>query len=77
MRQLLSPLLWILRLLVFIGLFGLAIKNSGPMELRFYFDQMWVAPVSAVVLISFALGVLLGLSAVAGQWLRHAKRRDS
>jgi uncharacterized integral membrane protein len=69
LRRLLSPVVWMVRLVVFVGLFGLAIKNSGPVELRFYFEQLWVAPVSAVVLISFAIGVLVGLTAVAGRWL--------
>ncbi len=71
MNQLLSLLVWILRLVVFIALFGLAIKNSGPMELRFYFDQVWQAPVSVVLLTSFALGVMLGLTAVVGLWVRR------
>jgi hypothetical protein len=31
----LKLLVWLLRIAVFIGLFGLAIKNSGPMELAF------------------------------------------
>lgn len=71
MDRLLSLLAWVVRLSVFIALFGLAIKNSGPMELRFYFDQVWQAPVSVVVLTSFALGVLLGLTAVVGIWIRR------
>lgn len=71
MDRLLSLLAWVFRLLVFVALFGLAIKNSGPMELRFYFNQVWQAPVSVVLLGSFALGVLLGLSAVVGIWVRR------
>jgi hypothetical protein len=39
----------------FIGLFGLAIKNSGPMELRFFLDQAWTAPISVVILAVFAI----------------------
>lgn len=71
MHRFLSLLAWVLRFLIFIALFGLAIKNSGPMELRFYFDQVWQAPVSVVLLLSFALGVLLGLTAVLGIWIRY------
>ena len=50
MTFLIKLLVWLLRILVFIGLFGLAIKNSGPMELRFFLDQSWTAPVSVVSL---------------------------
>lgn len=71
MNRVLTLLIWVLRLLVFIALFGLAVKNSGPMELRFYFDQAWTAPVSVVVLASFALGILIGLTAVVGLLIRR------
>lgn len=71
MNRVLTLLIWVLRLLVFIALFGLAVKNSGPMELRFFFDQAWTAPVSVVVLASFALGVLLGLTAMVGLLVRR------
>jgi hypothetical protein len=47
MTTLFKLFVWLLRIVVFVGLFGLAIKNSGPMELRFFLDQAWTAPVSA------------------------------
>ncbi len=73
-RSLLRPVVWALRIVVFIALFGLAIKNSGPMELRFYFDQVLLAPVSVVLLASFALGALIGLTAVVGMRARRDRR---
>jgi len=73
-RSLLRPLVWALRIVVFVALFGLAIKNSGPMELRFYFDQIWHAPVSVVLLASFTLGALIGLTAVVGLRARRDRR---
>ncbi len=73
MIRFLTPLLWVLRIVVFIVLFGLAIKNSGPMELRFYFDQVWHAPVSVVVLASFSVGILVGLTAIVGLLVRRNK----
>jgi uncharacterized integral membrane protein len=76
MNTLLRILVWLLRIVVFFGLFGLAIKNSGPMELRFFLDQAWTAPVSVVVLVVFAIGVAVGLTAALGVFLRpHRKSR--
>ena len=74
---LLRLIVWLLRIAVFIALFGLAIKNSGPMELRFFLDQSWTAPVSVVILAVFALGVAIGLSAALGVFLRPSRRRQS
>jgi uncharacterized integral membrane protein len=57
-------LIWIIRISVFIALFGLAIKNSNTVELRFFFAQAWQVPLSLVVLIAFVVGVGVGLTAV-------------
>ena len=66
--------LWLLRALLFIGLLGLAIKNSGAMELRFFFDRSWQLPISVVVLASFAAGLVVGLGAFAGRrWRRKSQ----
>jgi uncharacterized integral membrane protein len=69
-------LVWLLRIVVFIGLFGLAIKNSGPMELRFFLDQAWTAPISVVILAVFAIGVAVGLTAALGVFL-HPHRKST
>ncbi len=53
---------WIVRIFVFILLFGLAIKNSTTVDLRFFFDQAWTMPLSLVILIAFAVGVTVGLT---------------
>ncbi len=55
-------LVWLLRIVVFIALFGLAIKNSGLVELRFYFGNLWLSPLSLVILGSFVAGVVLGIT---------------
>jgi uncharacterized integral membrane protein len=77
-NRLLTPLIWLLRLAAFIALFGLALKNGDSIQLRFYFDQVWQAPVSVVLLVCFSLGVLLGLTVVAGHWFvrKAADRSD-
>jgi uncharacterized integral membrane protein len=66
-------LLWLLRGIVFIGLFGLAVKNSGPVDLRFYLDNVWQAPLSLVILATFAAGVAIGLTAMLGTLVRQGR----
>jgi uncharacterized integral membrane protein len=73
---LLKLLVWLLRIVVFVGLFGLAIKNSGPMELRFFLDHSWTAPISVVILAVFAIGVGVGLTAALGVFLRPQRTQD-
>jgi len=74
MALLLRIVVWLLRIAIFIGLFGLALKNSGPVELRFFLDQAWTAPVSVVVLAVFAAGVAVGLTAALGVFLKPRDR---
>ncbi len=74
-------LVWLLRGIVFVALFGLAIKNDGAVELRFYFDNAWQLPLSLVVLMAFFAGAVVGLSATLGtlakQWREmNALRRQ-
>ncbi len=57
-------LVWLLRIVLFIALFGLAIKNSDTVELRFFFDHSVQAPLSFILLAAFAAGVVLGLTAI-------------
>ena len=76
MTTLLKLLVWLLRIAVFIGQFGLAIKNSGPMELRFFLDQSWTAPISVVILAVFAIGVGVGLPAALVGFLRPQRTSD-
>ena len=72
-------LLWLLRGVLFVALFGLAIKNDRPVELRFYFDNAWPIPLSLVILAAFAAGVVLGLTAafttLARQWRELGRMR--
>jgi putative membrane protein len=76
-NRLLTPLIWLLRLAVFFALFGLALKNGDSVQLRFYFDQVWQAPMSVVLLLSFSLGVILGLTVAIGHWFsRKATDRN-
>jgi uncharacterized integral membrane protein len=75
-------LVWLVRGIVFVAVFGLAVKNSGPVDLRFYLDSAWQAPLSVVILAAFAAGVAVGLTAAVvmiwrqGRELRRLRGRD-
>ncbi|HQT26907.1 MAG TPA: LapA family protein [Burkholderiales bacterium] len=56
-------LLWILRLTLFLLLFGFALKNNEPTALRYYLGYQWQAPLSLLLLVFFTLGVGTGLMA--------------
>jgi uncharacterized integral membrane protein len=64
---------WLMRLVVFLAILWLAIKNSDPVDLHFYLDNTWQAPLSAVILLSFVAGIIIGL-AVASFMLIRQKR---
>lgn len=68
-----KSLIWILRFVVFFALFGLAVKNSATVDLRFYFDRHIDAPLSLVVLGVFVLGVVVGISAATATLLRQRR----
>jgi uncharacterized integral membrane protein len=74
---LLKLFLWLLRAVVFVVLFGLTLKNSEPMELRFFFNHLWTAPVAVVILVVFVIGVVIGLTAAFGIFNRPRRSEIS
>ena len=56
----LRHLSWIFRALLFVALFLFALKNTDPVTLRFYSDQILQLPLVLVMLVFFVLGALLG-----------------
>ncbi len=68
-----NALLWLLRGILFVILLGLAIKNGGDVELRFFFDTHWQAPLSLVLLTALACGIVLGLLALLPRIIRQRR----
>lgn len=66
-------LVWLVRGIVFVALFGLAVKNSEPVDLRFYLDSVWQAPLSVVILVTFVAGVAVGLTATLTVLVRQRR----
>jgi putative membrane protein len=61
-------------LLLFIFLLGIALKNNSPVELHYYLGYTWRAPLSLLMLITFSLGVLLGIVACISSLIRQRRR---
>lgn len=66
-------LVWSLRIIIFIMLFGLAIKNSGLVVLRLYFDNTWQVALSLVILSSFIAGTVVGITAGLATMIRQRR----
>jgi lipopolysaccharide assembly protein A len=56
-------LTWTLRIILFLALFLLALKNTDTVTLRLYFEQVWQAPLILVLLVFFAAGAVVGVLA--------------
>ncbi|MBK6630769.1 MAG: LapA family protein [Betaproteobacteria bacterium] len=64
---------WLLRAALFIVLLGFAVKNSSMVTLRFFFDVAWTLPLVTVMLIFFAAGAVVGLTAALGTFFRQRR----
>lgn len=56
-------LVWSLRIILFLLLLAFLSRNSGAVNLSFFFGSQWTIPLSLVMLIFFAAGALLGSTA--------------
>lgn len=66
-------LMWLLRLLLFFLLFGFAVKNDHLAKLYFFFGSEWQLPLVFIILIAFAAGALLGVTATFASLLRQRR----
>ena len=65
---------WFLKVLLFLLLLGFAVKNTDLVVVRYYLGQEWRAPLVFVLLVTFALGVALGILASASYVFRQRRR---
>lgn len=56
-------LIWLIRLLLFLVLFGFALKNDEVVVLNFFFGAQWQVPLVLVILFFVVIGVLIGMTA--------------
>jgi len=66
-------LAWTLRIILFLALFLLALKNTDSVSLRLYFDQVWQAPLILLLLVFFAAGAALGVLATLATVFRQRR----
>src|SRR3990172_1247567 len=66
-------LAWILRFILFLALFVLALKNTETVNLHLYFDQVWPAPLILVLLVFFAAGAVMGVLATLATLFRQRR----
>ncbi len=52
-------LMWLLRLVLFFLLLGLAIKNNQPVTFHYFFQVQWQTTLVMLLLIFFMLGVVV------------------
>lgn len=66
-------LIWLLRAALFVVLLGFAVKNSSTVTLHFFFDSAWQLPLVAIMLIFFAAGAAVGVTAALASFLRQRR----
>jgi uncharacterized integral membrane protein len=64
-------LVWFIRLVLFILLFGFAVKNDHRVDLHFFLENKWHFPLVFIILVAFAVGALMGVTATVTSLLRQ------
>jgi putative membrane protein len=64
---------WTLRIILFLALFLLALKNTDTVSLRLYFDQVWQAPLILLLLVFFVAGAVIGVLATLATVFRQRR----
>jgi uncharacterized integral membrane protein len=64
-------LVWFVRFVLFVLLFGFAVKNDHIADLYFFFGRQWHLPLVFIILIAFAAGAFLGVTATITSLLRQ------
>ncbi|ULX53395.1 hypothetical protein A9P79_15540 [Cupriavidus taiwanensis] len=62
---------WIVRIVVFVLLFVLALRNTAEASLQLFFNAVWHAPLILILFAAFALGAVAALAAVAPGLMRQ------
>ncbi len=64
---------WLLRAILFLILFGFAVKNDQPVVLRYFFGHEWQASLVLILLLFFAVGTGVGALSVLGNIFRQRR----
>lgn len=66
-------MIWLLRAVLFLILFGFAMKNDQPVVLHYFFGHEWQTSLILILLLFFAVGVSVGVLAVLGNIFRQRR----
>lgn len=66
-------LIWVVRILLFVGFFVFALQNTESVTLHFLPGQGWQVPLVIILLLFFALGALLGVFSLLGLVFRQRR----
>ena len=66
-------LTWLLRAILFLLLFGFAVKNDQPVVLRYFFGYEWQASLVLILLLFFAVGAGVGALTVLSNIFRQRR----
>jgi lipopolysaccharide assembly protein A len=69
-------LIWVVRILLFVMLFGLAARNMDMVHVRGYLGYEWQAPLALALLAATFVGVLLGVLGAVRMMLYLRKISD-
>ena len=61
----------LLKIALFLLLLGFAVKNSDIVTLHYFLGYEWRSPLSLIILVAFAIGLLTGLLACSWRLLRN------
>lgn len=70
-------LLLVLKLILFLLLLGLAVRNSENIAVHYFLGMEWQAPLSLVIFVAFAMGLITGLLACGLRLLRNQRELRS
>ena len=68
---------WMLKAAVFFALLAFALNNQHDVKVHFFLGTHWTAPLVAVLLGSFALGLVAGVMGMAPRWWKRRSNADA
>lgn len=78
MQVIARVLRWLLKAAVFFTLFAFALNNQQDASVHFFFGQQARLPMALIVLISFAIGLAVGvLGMLSTLWRKPSPRKPS
>lgn len=63
----------VLKLILFLFLLGLAVRNSDFVTVRYFMGMEWQAPLALIIFVAFAIGLVMGLLLCSMRLLRNQR----